>query len=247
MIKKIRAIARLLFFLACVLFIITEVLLKTWVLGANMHRAIRIRQRVTRWFLPKMGVNIQKTGELPFLPGIIACNHRSYLDPAVLACDTFFLPVSKAEVANWPVIGYGARVSGVLFLKRENTGSRKLILDDIGTYLKKGFPILLFPEGTTHAAPLTHPFRPASFLLAAKEGFPVLPVMIEYANPADYWIDNDNFIAHFIRRFGEKRIQVRVHYGAPIFHSDGMALLEAAKNWIDGELLKVRKESEPIL
>jgi 1-acyl-sn-glycerol-3-phosphate acyltransferase len=101
-------------------------------------------------------------------------------------------------------------------------------------------PILLFPEGTTHAEPTTVEFRPGSFLLAARIGFPVIPVMIEYQNPADYWIDTDSFLAHFIRRFGEKEIHVHVHYGSPVQDTDGLALLTAAKNWIDAELLKVQ-------
>jgi 1-acyl-sn-glycerol-3-phosphate acyltransferase len=240
MFKKIRAIVRLLFFIGYLLFMIVEILLKTAIYGKNIRRSIRIRHRLTAWFLPKIGVRIHKVGDSPDVVGVFVSNHRSYLDPAIIACNTFFLPISKAEVANWPILGYCARISGVLFLKRENTGSRKLILDDIGVQLKAGMPILLFPEGTTHAEASSVNFRPASFILAAKEGFPVMPIMIEYENPADYWIDTDSFLSHFIRRFGEKEIHIHVHYGPPMTDTDGIMLMEKAKNWIDTELLKVR-------
>ncbi|MDX2279472.1 MAG: lysophospholipid acyltransferase family protein [Saprospiraceae bacterium] len=240
MFKKIRAIVRLLFFIGYLLFMIVEILLKTLFLGKDIRRSIRTRHRLTRWFLPKIGVRLHIQGNSPDTIGIFVCNHRSYLDPAIIACNTFFLPISKAEVANWPILGYCARISGVLFLKRENTGSRKVILDGIGEQLQAGMPILLFPEGTTHAKPNTVDFRPGSFLLAARIGFPVIPVMIEYQNPADYWLDTDSFLAHFIRRFGEKEIHVHVHYGSPMQDTDGLALMQTAKNWIDAELLKVQ-------
>jgi 1-acyl-sn-glycerol-3-phosphate acyltransferase len=50
----------------------------------------------------------------------------------------FCLPGIKAEVANWPIVGYGAKVTGVLFLKRESAESRKRTLNGIAEKLQEG-------------------------------------------------------------------------------------------------------------
>jgi len=166
-------------------------------------------------------------------------NHRSYLDPALLVHDSRAYGVSKAEVAKWPIIGFGTKVSGVLFLKRESTESRKKTLEGIAEKLHEGFPIILFPEGTTQSGPSTATFRMGGFKLAAKEGFPIVPVALDFPSAEDHWVGKDLFVPHFLRRFSERVIRVQVRYGEPIWGDDPHELLEETQKWIDSELLDI--------
>ncbi|MFN0176351.1 MAG: lysophospholipid acyltransferase family protein [Saprospiraceae bacterium] len=238
--KKLRAFWRLLYFAFYTTFKISQIILSSLLMGNDIRRSMQIRQRWARHLLPAIGVRIHKSGTPPDFPCILMGNHRSYLDPVLLVRDTNVYGVSKAEVAKWPIIGFGAKVSGVLFLKRESVTSRKKTLEGIAEKLHEGFPVMLFPEGTTHSEPSTLSFKPGGFKLAASEGFPIVPVAIEYASTADHWIGKDTFLPHFIRRFGEREIQVHVSYGEAIWSDDPQVLLENAKIWIDTELLEIR-------
>jgi 1-acyl-sn-glycerol-3-phosphate acyltransferase len=168
-------------------------------------------------------------------------NHRSYLDPALLVRDTNAYGVSKAEVAKWPIIGFGAKVSGVLFLKRESAESRKKTLAGIAEKLHEGYPVMLFPEGTTQSAPTTASFKPGGFKLAAAEGYPIVPVALDFSSTADHWVGKDLFIPHFLRRFSEPEILVQIRYGEAIWSNDPQELLENTQSWIDAELLDIQK------
>ncbi|MBC7777778.1 MAG: 1-acyl-sn-glycerol-3-phosphate acyltransferase [Phycisphaerae bacterium] len=237
--KKLRAMLRLLYFAFYTSFKVGQIILSSLIMGQDIRRSMRIRQRWAQHLLSVIGVRVQTSGTPPDFPCILMSNHRSYLDPAILVRETNAYGVSKAEVAKWPIIGIGAKGAGVIFLKRESKESRKRTLQGIGEKLQEGFPVLLFPEGTTHSEPFTASFKPGGFKLAAAEGFPVVPVAIDYASTADHWIGNDTFLPHFLRRFGEREIPVQVHYGEAIWSDDPQVLLNDAKIWIDAELLDI--------
>ena len=239
--KKLRAVARLLYFALYTVFKIGQIMLSSLIFGKDMRRSMRIRQVWARHLLPSIGLRVQVSGTPPDFPCILMSNHRSYLDPVLLMMDTTAYAVSKAEVAKWPIVGFGAKVSGVIFLKRESPASRKRTLDGIAEKLQEGFAVILFPEGTTHAAPETTTLRLGGFKLAAAEGFPIVPVALDYASVDDYWIGNDTFLPHFLRRFGQPNIAVQVRYGEAIWNNDPEELLQEAQTWINAELLDIQK------
>lgn len=240
--KKIRAFIRLFYFAGYTVLRVAQITLSSLVFGENLHRSMRIRKSWARHLLPAIGVRIRTSGTPPDFPCILMGNHRSYLDPILLICDVNAFPVSKAEVASWPVIGFGAKLSGVLFLKRESASSRKRTLDGIAKKLGAGFPVILFPEGTTHSLPTTIPFKSGGFKLAAAARVPVVPVAIDFSSTEDHWIGNDTFLPHFLRRFGERNMQVQVRFGDPIWGEDPQVLLEKSRNWIDSELLDMQNQ-----
>jgi len=239
--KNIRACYRLLFFAFYTLFKSAQIVLANLALGTDVRRSIRIRQRWARTLLPNLGIKVRMTGAPPDFPCLLMANHRSYIDPALLARDVNGYGVAKAEVANWPVIGWGARVAGVLFLKRENLASRKVTLSGIAGKVKEGFPVIIFVEGTTHANPVTIDFKPGGFKLAAQNGIPIVPAAIEFRSPGDYWIGDDTFLPHLWRRLGEKEKITFVHYGPVIAGDDPQELMRQTKTWIDAELSRIRK------
>ncbi|MCY7327470.1 MAG: 1-acyl-sn-glycerol-3-phosphate acyltransferase, partial [Saprospiraceae bacterium] len=208
--------------------------------GATVFKTLHIRQRWIEHLLPAIGIRVTVQGAVPDFPCILMGNHRSYLDPALIVRYVLYsYPVSKAEVAKWPIIGYGTRITGVLFLQRESRESRRETLQGIAEKVRAGFPVILFPEGTTQAAPQTIRFSIGGFKLAAAAGIPIVPVAVEYRDPADYWVGEDSFLAHFLRRFRQKHMDACLHFGPALQHEDPEWLLKETQKWIDRELLQI--------
>jgi 1-acyl-sn-glycerol-3-phosphate acyltransferase len=84
-------------------------------------------------------------------------------------------------------------------------------------------------------------FKIGGFKLAAENNFPIVPVAIDYSDPADHWIGDDTFLPHFLRRFGEPVMRVQVRYGDAIWSDDPQILLAEAKAWIDAQLLEIHE------
>jgi 1-acyl-sn-glycerol-3-phosphate acyltransferase len=240
--KKLRAIFRLFYFAFYTALRSGQVVFGSLLYGLDWRRSLEIRKSWARHLFDVIGIRRHVAGTPPNFPCIVVGNHRSYLDPALLVADVLGFPVSKAEVERWPVVGYGAKVSGVLFLQRESAHSRKKTLQGIATRVREGWPVMLFPEGTTYGSPTTGEFRAGAFKLAANEGMAIVPVAIEYGSPDDYWLGNDTFLPHFLRRFGEREMHTYLRYGPTLQGGDAPEMLRQARAWIDAELLEIQKQ-----
>lgn len=119
------------------------------------------------------------------LPGtrVMVCNHISWLDiPVVGACEpTRF--VSKAEVGQWPVIGWLANAAGTFYLRRGSGGTRDLI-KAIDAHLGHD-SIVFFPEGTTTDGSIVLKFQPRLFASAIETRRPVQPIALRFSPAAD--------------------------------------------------------------
>lgn len=240
-VKTIRLIARLCFFLVFTTAIVAEIWLRNKLWGEDIRRSMRIRRRWARKLLRGVGLSITIEGTPPLKPCLIVSNHRSYLDPILMLCDVPGYPVAKAELANWPLIGKGAKMAGILYLKRENAGSRSSTLRQMLDKIEAGFPVIIFPEGTTSDMPDSLPFKLGAFKLAAQSNIPVVPTAIIYADKRDYWVAQESFLTHAKRRFGSPKIEVKLCYGLEMYHENPETLLLQSKTWIDSVLLKAHQ------
>jgi lyso-ornithine lipid O-acyltransferase len=235
-VKNLRPIGRFLFFAAYTAIIVAEIWLKKLFLGEDIHRAMRIRQRWAKNLLPGIGVRLEIQGEPPQYPCLIISNHRSYLDPILMLQHLYAYPVAKAELAKWPLIGNGAAMAGILYLKRENARSRAGTLQAINKILGSGFQVIIFPEGTTSGLQGTLPLKRGVFQLAAKMQHPIVPVALVFEKKEDFWVGKESFLSHARRRFKEKEIKVALHYGPKIQGESHETLLHDTKAWIDAQL-----------
>lgn len=228
----------------CLIFHIVWVVVPALFRGRDLDHAFNTSQLWLGWVLHQLGVRADKKGSPP--PGnfIYIGNHRCYLDGILAMSEVRALPVVKAEVSNWPLIGYGARRTGIIFVKRQSKTSRTGALDAMREALKMGFSVLVYPEGTTHLQPTTIDFRTGAFNLAAKEGYGIVPMAIEYKEESDAWVGDETFLPHFIRCFGRKRMYIKIRYGEPIFSDNTDELVKMAKDWIDENMLAIRQEFE---
>lgn len=235
--SKIRAISKGigLAFLTCwcVAPVFFRYLLGRW----DAHHALDVRKRWANKAIKLLGIKLEATGK-PDTNG--AClfigNHRSYIDPIVALTEVPAWPVAKAEVASWPIFGVAAKLTGILYVKREDRNSRASTLKAIEQLLDEGHQVLIYPEGTTHLEPFTRNFRPGTFKMAANKNIPVIPVAIHYTDPLDAWVGSQTFPPHFLRTFGKKTIEIKLAFGEPLTLDDPKALMEETKTWIDEQL-----------
>ncbi len=210
--------------------------------GDEVAEALRWRRHWLSLIPARLGICAELNGTVPQAdrPVIYVCNHRSYIDPVIISMFVDAVVIAKHEVSGWPLIGTGAKMAGVIFVNREDKDSRSATLDKMLEMLNRGFSILVYPEGTTTAAPELLPFRPGAFHLAAANNVPLIPVAIEFEDPSDAWIGTDTFIRHFFQAFGKKRIVAHVAFGPAICSDNGDIMLHEAYTWIGKQLPLLR-------
>ena len=111
-------------------------------------------------------------------PVIIAANHRSFLDPFVIACMARrpMYYVAKEEIFRFSVIGWLLSALGA-FPVRRGAGDADMITT-AKAILARGDIVLIFPEGTrTRPGALGSPRRGVG-RLALETGVPVVPVAV---------------------------------------------------------------------
>lgn len=234
--KSIRLARRLLFFLLYTAVIVAEVSLRKAVLGQKVPALMAVRRRWARNLLPGIGIQLKIRGDVPTGCCIVVSNHRAHLDPLLVLRDVDGYPVAKAEIADWPLIGTGGRMAGMLFVQRDDPGSRMTTVRAIVKVLQAGFPLIIFPEGDTSDLDGTLPFKRAVFEIAARLHIPVVPVALIFADARDCWVAQEHFMKHAMRRFDQKKVRMEVHYGPPVQGNNAQQLMETAKHWIDQQL-----------
>ncbi|MCW5923914.1 MAG: 1-acyl-sn-glycerol-3-phosphate acyltransferase [Saprospiraceae bacterium] len=216
---------------------LVPVLIGRALLGKDVWWAVRRRQMIARDLMRFLKIKVTTTGAPRVGNFLYISNHRSYIDPVPVADLVPFVPIAKAEVGRWPLIGWAARMTGIFYVKRHDKSSRAGTREAAREVLKTGGAVLVYPEGTTSAVGTTLPFRPGTFGMAADLGVGVVPIAIEYANASDAWVGADTFIPHFLRCFSKPETHVWLHFFPPIFEADASILLETTQRLIDEQLL----------
>lgn len=245
MFHKLLGITRLITFFVLLFLFFLFLFLTNFVFSKEkqVKRGLVLRQKVIKYFLnPILGIKLSVQGPVPTNRCILMANHRTYYDAIGILTDVLAFPIGKIEVKSWPLIGYMASLTGVLFVDRSSKSSRKKTVEALKEKLNQGFAIFNTPEGTTHDKPTTIFFHSGAFNAAAALQVPIVPVAIEYRLKEDAWIGDDTFIRHFIQCFGKWETAIKVTYFEPLISDDGDYLLKTTKNLIDTELLRIHKE-----
>lgn len=238
----IRAILRFILLILLSSITVATILLLSPFSTDKLKMGMRKRQQWSILLMRVLGVKIGKKGKSNYKNVLFLSNHRSYIDPIAKFKHFDALVLAKAEVRSWPVIGYGCSISGVHFVKREQKTSRANARKTIADTIKNGHSILIYPEGTSTDLPKPLPFKPSVFQMAAEHKVQVVPIAMEYKDPNDAWIGDDTFIRHFFQTFAKKEVICLVHYGPPMWESDGEVLRTKVQDWVDNELIEIRKD-----
>jgi 1-acyl-sn-glycerol-3-phosphate acyltransferase len=164
---------------------------------------------------------------------ILMPNHRSYLDIFIVAALTPAAFVAKAELKNWPFMKTGAKITNTIFVSRSELQSLISTMNKIKDSVKRGIPVVLFPEGTSFKGPLTKPFKNGSFKIAADSGIQVIPMAIHFEDENDAWVDDDTFVGHFFRQMGKPVTSVTIRYGSPLANNNYKVLQQKTREQID--------------
>jgi 1-acyl-sn-glycerol-3-phosphate acyltransferase len=111
---------------------------------------------------------------------LVVGNHISWIDIYVINAWRPTPFVSKAEIRNWPVIGWLAQQLGTVFIQREKRSDAKRIMHELANRLMAGEMMCVFPEGTTTNGQQLLPFHANLFQAAVSASCPVQPVCLMY-------------------------------------------------------------------
>jgi len=87
--------------------------------------------------------------------------HVTWLDMQSITAVVYLEFVSKSEVAQWPVIGFMARLARTIFVDRSRRTDTRRTNERMSERLAEGGAVLLFAEGTSDVGTHVRPFRSA--------------------------------------------------------------------------------------
>ncbi len=243
------AVVRLLLFYGWIAVIFYPTYLWHQLRPLSIRQRIRMRRLCLRYGMWILGFRVRRSGmsvaQANSLEGaLFVCNHRSWSDPMIALIYLNAIPVSKAEVRDYPVIGKGMEFAGILYLRRRVVASLKEVRHSIYEYLRKGGSILLFPEGTTYTGELTRTFKKGAFEEAARAGGKVCPMVIEYRDRhANYW-DVRPLWKQFVLQCGKWRNPCAMWIGEPLESEDAQLLRTSAKHIIDQKIREMHHDPD---
>ncbi|NDV00621.1 lysophospholipid acyltransferase family protein [Pseudoroseicyclus tamaricis] len=194
--------------------------------GGRRPVTARIQQEVCRATLAVIGLRVERKGAPMHEGGALVANHASWLDIFVLVAGQRLTFVAKAEVAGWAVIGWLARATGTLFIRRDRKEAGAQVAQ-IAERVGRDELLLFFPEGTSTDGRRVLPFKATLFAAflgpGLAEDLRVQPIALRYTAPpgedprAYGWFGAMGFAPHFLWVLGRPRQgRVEVRYGAPI-------------------------------
>jgi 1-acyl-sn-glycerol-3-phosphate acyltransferase len=166
-----------------------------------------------RRLLECLGVEASLAGPVPEGAQLWVSNHLSWLDPMIFLGLRAGGALAKAEVADYPMLGFGARRAGLRFVNRDNLFSRAVALKGLRRDLREGQAFLLFPEGTTTPGEGLAPLREGGLRMAYRLGIKVLPFRLAGADGHYPWIGDDELLPHLQGLARARRTRVEVHPG----------------------------------
>jgi 1-acyl-sn-glycerol-3-phosphate acyltransferase len=136
-----------------------------------------------REVLDVLSVRMNLRGEIP--PGkvssaLFVANHVSWMDILVMNACRRVRFVARAEVRQWPLLGWMAARTGTIFFKRTSPCELARVAKSVATFLRRGDCIALFPEGTTADGASTHASHSGLFESAIAAEALIWPVGISY-------------------------------------------------------------------
>ncbi len=147
--------------------------------------------RVQHWFARLWSRMILKTGFVPVHieglenidpvhPAVYAANHLSALDIPVLYASIpgQFRIMAKKELFRYPVLGWHLQRSGQIPIFYGDAHASVGSLKRAGRSLRKGLPLMVFPEGGRSPNGQLQPFLGGAFFAAIAEQVPVIPIAI---------------------------------------------------------------------
>jgi 1-acyl-sn-glycerol-3-phosphate acyltransferase len=171
---------------------------------------------------------IKGKDNIPGKPCIVMSKHQSAFE--TLALQQIFIPqvwILKKELLQIPIYGWGLASMQPIAINRDSTiKSFRQIADQGCERLKKGYWVIIFPEGTRVAPNKKKKYLPGGGMLAEKSGAQVVPVA---HNAGRLWPRNS-----MIKKPGLITIKI-----GPVIESENKSakeITDEVENWIEKEI-----------
>ncbi len=210
------------------------------VLPHTNKSAFRLRRAWIKYVaMPILNIKTEVVGKPIEGAALYVSNHRSFIDPLIISqyLDAFI--IAKAEIADYPIINKGAGVTGVIWVRRDSRDSRSATRQAYIDTIQGGDNVLVYPEGTISVDKTILSFNTGTFKEAAKQGFTVVPVVLEYRDESDMWTV-DGLLKYYIRQCSKWSIETKLTFGPPIDGNDGIVLRDEAQKWVTEELDQIQ-------
>ena len=144
------------------------------------HRIARLWARL---ILKTVGIRVRVEGLEhlhPSQPAIYAANHLSALDIPVLYSHLpgQFRIMAKQELFRYPFLGWYLKRSGQIPIVYGDAHASLRSLNRAGEALRKGMPLVVFPEGGRSRTGQLQEFMGGAFYVAIRAQAPVVPMAI---------------------------------------------------------------------
>ncbi len=129
--------------------------------------------------------------------------------------------MAKAEIANWPLVGWLAASGGTIFHRRGSNHSLAAVMQVMVDRLREGRSVAVFPEGGTGHNGVLKVFHARIFQAALDADVPVQPVALRFARDGKRLIDagfreDENFMQNILRMLGGPSMDAEVHFLEPV-------------------------------
>ena len=219
----------------------------------------RILKTWSRQLLDILNIGIRTEGQWTVRAEggyLVVANHVSWLDIFVLNAIYPSRFIAKAEVRNWPFIGWLCKRGNTIFIERAMRRNAASINQHVSFLLKQGVCVGLFPEGTTTDGKQVGHFHSALIQPAIDAGAMLCPVALRYQDKEGEQSNAAVFAGDMTLSSSIWRILRSPRFDAllaltPILATTGenrRALARAAQQAIAQELLHIaamRQDQEP--
>lgn len=112
---------------------------------------------------------------------LFVSNHQGNFDiPILLGCiDKPKAFIAKIEMLKMPIISTWMKQMNCVFLDRDDLRQSLRVMNEAAEYLKEGYSMVIFPEGTRSKGKTMGEFKAGSLRIAIKSNVPIVPVTIK--------------------------------------------------------------------
>jgi 1-acyl-sn-glycerol-3-phosphate acyltransferase len=125
-------------------------------------------------------VTVEGLEDLPEGPVVFIGNHQGNFDIPILLSfiDKPKAFIAKIETLKLPFVSSWMRQMRCVFMDRNDIRQSITAINQGVQYLKEGYSMVIFPEGTRSGSIEMGEFKAGSFKLATKSGVPIVPIAI---------------------------------------------------------------------